>query len=420
MSKDKQPEIRFPGFTEDWEERKLDEIFGKIRNAFVGTATPYYVDEGHFYLESNNVKDGRINRNTEVFINDEFYEKQKDKWLHTNDIVMVQSGHVGHTAVIPEDLDKTAAHALIMFSNYKTKTSPFFLNYQFQTLTAKRKLENITTGNTIKHILASEMKKFEVTIPEHVEQQKIGSFFKQLDDTIALHQRKLDLLKETKKGFLQKMFPKNGAKVPEIRFPGFTEDWEERKFGETKTYFTDGNYGESYPSSKDMSDKENGVPFLRGSDFSNGYLDSSNANYIKYEKHQELTSGHIKQDDIVIAVRGSLGTLGYANKENEGWNINSQLAILRTNKSEILGMFLIQYLLSNKGQKEILSRNTGTALKQLPIKQLKDIPIPMPAISEQQKIGTFFKQLDDTITLHQRKLDLLKETKKGFLQKMFV
>ena len=206
MSKDKQPEIRFPGFTEDWEERKLDEIFGKIRNAFVGTATPYYVDEGHFYLESNNVKDGRINRNTEVFINDEFYEKQKDKWLHTNDIVMVQSGHVGHTAVIPEDLDKTAAHALIMFSNYKTKTSPFFLNYQFQTLTAKRKLENITTGNTIKHILASEKKKFEVTIPEHVEQQKIGSFFKQLDDTIALHQRKLDLLKETKKGFLQKMF----------------------------------------------------------------------------------------------------------------------------------------------------------------------------------------------------------------------
>lgn len=207
---------------------------------------------------------------------------------------------------------------------------------------------------------------------------------------------------------------------PEIRFLGFTEDWEERKLGETKTYFTDGNYGESYPSSKDMSDKENGVPFLRGSDFSNGYLDSSNANYIKYEKHQELTSGHIKQDDIVIAVRGSLGTLGYANKENEGWNINSQLAILRTNKSEILGMFLIQYLLSNKGQKEILSRNTGTALKQLPIKQLKDIPIPMPAISEQQKIGTFFKQLDDTITLHQRKLDLLKETKKGFLQKMFV
>ncbi|MCK8638066.1 restriction endonuclease subunit S [Fructobacillus fructosus] len=208
-------------------------------------------------------------------------------------------------------------------------------------------------------------------------------------------------------------------KIPTIRFSRFTEEWEERKLGDTETHFTDGNYGESYPSAKDMSDKENGIPFLRGSDFSNGYLDSSNANYIKPEKHAELTSGHIKQDDIVLAVRGSLGTLGYATKENEGWNINSQLAILRTNKSEISGMFLIQYLLGSKGQKEIFSRNTGTALKQLPIKQLKDIPVPVPTLLEQQKIGNFFKELDSTIALHQRKLDLLKEQKKGYLQKMF-
>lgn len=208
-------------------------------------------------------------------------------------------------------------------------------------------------------------------------------------------------------------------KTPQIRFKSFTDDWEDRKLGDTETHFTDGNYGESYPSAKDMSDKANGIPFLRGSDFSNGYLDSSNANYIKPEKHAELTSGHIKQDDIVLAVRGSLGTLGYATKENEGWNINSQLAILRTNKSEISGMFLIQYLLGSKGQKEIFSRNTGTALKQLPIKQLKDIPVPVPTLLEQQKIGNFFKELDSTIALHQRKLDLLKEQKKGFLQKMF-
>ncbi|EGP4874554.1 type I restriction endonuclease subunit S [Enterococcus faecium] len=208
-------------------------------------------------------------------------------------------------------------------------------------------------------------------------------------------------------------------KSPQLRFEGFTDNWEERKLGDTETHFTDGNYGESYPSAKDMSDKANGIPFLRGSDFSNGYLDSSNANYIKPEKHAELTSGHIKQDDIVLAVRGSLGTLGYATKENEGWNINSQLAILRTNKSEISGMFLIQYLLGSKGQKEIFSRNTGTALKQLPIKQLKDIPVPVPTLLEQQKIGNFFKELDGTIALHQRKLDLLKEQKKGYLQKMF-
>lgn len=200
------PEVRFPGFTGEWEKRNLDSIYGKIRNAFVGTATPYYVEDGHFYLESNNVKDGQINRNTEVFINDEFYEKQKDNWLHTGDLVMVQSGHVGHTAVIPKELDNTAAHALIIFSNYREKADPYFLNYQFQTNNSKKKLGSITTGNTIKHILASEMKKFMVDTPVYEEQTQIGTFFKQLDDTIALHQRELDALKETKKAFLQKMF----------------------------------------------------------------------------------------------------------------------------------------------------------------------------------------------------------------------
>lgn len=169
----------------------MDTIFNKIRNAFVGTATPYYVDAGHFYLESNNIKNGQINRDTEVFINDEFYNKQTDKLLHTGDIVMVQSGHVGHTAVIPQELDGTAAHALIMFTDYKEKTDSFFLNYQFQTYKSKIKLDKITTGNTIKHILSSEMKEFFIDYPSYEEQQKIGSFFKQLDNTIDLHQREL-------------------------------------------------------------------------------------------------------------------------------------------------------------------------------------------------------------------------------------
>ncbi|MFZ2761711.1 MAG: restriction endonuclease subunit S, partial [Streptococcus infantarius] len=225
----KVPNIRFKGFTDDWEQRKLSDIYRDIGNAFVGTATPYYVEEGHFYLESNNVKDGQINHNTEVFINDEFYEKQKDKWLHTGDMVMVQSGHVGHAAVIPEELDCSAAHALIMFRNPKVKIEPYFLNYQYQTVKAKKKIENITTGNTIKHILASEMQKFIVDVASYDEQEKIAGFFSHLDSLITLHQRKCEQTKELKKFMLQKMFPKKGEKNPEIRFPGFTDDWEQRK-----------------------------------------------------------------------------------------------------------------------------------------------------------------------------------------------
>jgi type I restriction enzyme S subunit len=200
------PDIRFKGFSEKWEERTLKSIFNKIRNAFVGTATPYYVDKGHFYLESNNVKNGQINRNSEIFINDEFYKKQADKWLHTGDIVMVQSGHVGHTAVIPPELNNTAAHALIIFTEPKEKINPYFLNYQFKTVKSKNNLLKITTGNTIKHILSSEMKEFNVFIPEYEEQTKIGNFFKNLDTLLTLHQSELEKLKNIKKACLEKMF----------------------------------------------------------------------------------------------------------------------------------------------------------------------------------------------------------------------
>ena len=206
----KVPEFRFAGFTGDWEQRKLSEIYRDIGNAFVGTATPYYVEKGHFYLESNNVKDGKINHNSEIFINDEFYEKQKDKWLHTGDMVMVQSGHVGHAAVIPEELDNSAAHALIMFRNLKVKIEPYFLNYQYQTAKAKKKIENITTGNTIQHILASEMQEFVVDMSSYDEQVKIAEFFGNLDNRITLHQNKCNALIEVKKFMLQNMFPQKG------------------------------------------------------------------------------------------------------------------------------------------------------------------------------------------------------------------
>ena len=115
---------------------------------------------------------------------------QKAKWLHTGDMVMVQSGHVGHAAVIPKELNCLAAHALIMFRNPKVKIEPYFLNYQYQTNNAKKKIENITTGNTIKHILASDMQEFGVDVALYREQEKIAKYFRNLDNLITLHQYK--------------------------------------------------------------------------------------------------------------------------------------------------------------------------------------------------------------------------------------
>lgn len=212
---------------------------------------------------------------------------------------------------------------------------------------------------------------------------------------------------------------KTNNNIPAYRFQGYTDAWELRKLGDTDTIFTDGNYGEAYPKDSDLTTSSNGVPFLRGSNIQDGKLNLDNANYITISKHNELTSGHLEEDDIVIAVRGSLGSVGYVEEDNIGWNINSQLAIIRTNKYEITGRYLIQILLSDSGKKMINSLVTGTALKQLPIKNLKKIQFSIPTLPEQEAIGTFFSTLDQQITLHQRKLDTLKEQKKTYLKLLF-
>jgi len=207
--------------------------------------------------------------------------------------------------------------------------------------------------------------------------------------------------------------------IPAIRFAGFTEAWEQRKLGNLNVYFTDGNYGESYPKASDMREKGQGVPFLTGGNLKEGVLDVSEVNYISQEKHNLLTSGHLVEDDIIIAVRGSLGALGYVNKANVGWNINSQLAILRTDKNILKGKYLIQFLMSGMGQNELLKRQTGSALKQLPIGSLKTIDVPITKLKEQEQISNVLFTIDNLITLHQRKYDKLVNIKKALLEKMF-
>ena len=206
---------------------------------------------------------------------------------------------------------------------------------------------------------------------------------------------------------------------PKIRFKNFNDSWSLRKLSDTQTDFKDGNYGEAYPKDTDLTSSTQGVPFLRGSDLDNGKLTLTNARYITQSKHNELISGHLIEDDIVIAVRGSLGSLGYVGPDNEGWNINSQLAIIRTRKIELIGNYLIQFLLSNRGKKEILSHITGTALKQLPIKQLKNIKVPIPKIEEQSAIGSLFRTLDDLLASYKDNLANYQSLKVTMLSKMF-
>ena len=409
------PKIRFPGFTDDWEQRKLSDIYKDIGNAFVGTATPYYVEEGHFYLESNNIKDGQINHNTEVFINDEFYEKQKDKWLHTGDMVMVQSGHVGHAAVIPEELDCSAAHALIMFRNPKVEIEPYFLNYQYQTTKSKKKIENITTGNTIKHILASEMQEFVVDVTSYCEQEKIAGFFRDLDNLITLHQRKCDSIKKIKKCMLQKMFPKKGEKVPEIRFPGFTDDWEQRKLGDLGSFKNGMNF------SKDAMDK--GYPFVNLQNiFGRNVIDTDNLGLAEATDNQ-LKEYNLQEGDILF-VRSSVKLEGVGEAAVVPKNLENTTYsgfIIRFRDETDMDINFKRFIFGTKSiRDQIMAKATNSANKNISQDALNNMELYLPIKAEQQKIGEYFSNLDNLITLHQRKCDKYKELKKGLLQQMFV
>ena len=407
----KKPKIRFKGFTETWEQRKLSEIYSFIGNAFVGTATPYYINEGHLYLESNNIKNGQINLNTKVFINDEFYEKQKDKWLHTGDIVMVQSGHVGHAAVIPKELNNSAAHALIMFRYPIMEVEPYFLNSYYQTRVFKRKIEEIATGNTIKHILASDMKELKVNFTNYVEQQKIGSLFSKLENLITLHQRKCENLKKLKKFMLQKLFPQNGESVPKIRFLGFTDTWEQRKLGEICSR-VQGNDGRMELPTLTIS-AANG--WMKQEDrFTGNIAGKEQKNYTLLHKG-ELSYNH---GNSKLAKYGTVFSL-------QTYEEALVPRVYHSFKVEIGSADFIEYFFATKMpdrelRKLISSGARMDGLLNIGYDDFMGIKMMFPSVLEQDKIAEYFRAFDHLITLHQSKCDKLKEVKKYMLQNMFI
>ncbi|RBT57427.1 restriction endonuclease subunit S, partial [Enterococcus hirae] len=249
MSKDKQPEIRFPGFTDEWEQRKFNNCFnfpvstnslsramlnydnGEIKNI-------HYGDILIKYSTILNVKEDEI-----PYITGGELEKYKSNLLENQDLIFADAAEdesVGKAVEVSGITNENLVSGLhTIVARVKGEKAPFFWGYYINSDIYHRQLLRLMQGSKVSAISKGNLQKTNVSFPNRMkEQQKIGTFFKQLDDTIALHQRKLDLLKETKKGFLQKMFPKNGAKVPEIRFPGFTEDWEQRTLGDILKEFS--------------------------------------------------------------------------------------------------------------------------------------------------------------------------------------
>ena len=191
----------------EWEDKILKDLFPKIRNGFVGVATPYYVNYGVKYLQGKNIKNGKIDATGLIFINQEFHQKKTNSILKTNDILMVQSGHVGECAVVTEDYDNANCHALLVLSPKSSKLiNSKFVVYYFYSEIGKKKIALIKTGNTIEHILASDIKEVALLFPCLAEQTKIANFLSAIDQKIEVVAQQIEQAKTWKKGLLQQMF----------------------------------------------------------------------------------------------------------------------------------------------------------------------------------------------------------------------
>ncbi|MDT2742832.1 restriction endonuclease subunit S [Lactococcus lactis] len=395
--KKKVPELRFSGFTDDWEERKLGELGSVAMNRRIFKDQTSENEEVPFF------KIGTFGSKPDAFISRELFDEYKLKYPYPEigDILISASGSIGRTVVYQGE-DEYFQDSNIVWLKHDDRLDNKFLK-QFYSIVKWQGLE----GSTIKRLYNKNILDTDISIPSTIEQQKIGSFFKQLDNTIALHQRKLDLLKEQKKGFLQKMFPKNGAKVPELRFEGFADDWEERKLGDEFKKVSernDGSFGRNHwisvakmyfqsPEKVQSNNIDTRTYVMREGD-------------IAFEGHpnSEFKFGRFVANDIGAGVVSELFPIYRHQHEydNNYWKNAIQI------ESTMAPIFA----------KSITS--SGNSSNKLDTKHFLRQKILVPQINEQKKIGSFFKRLDDTIALHQRKLDLLKEQKKGFLQKMFV
>ncbi|EIW2105153.1 restriction endonuclease subunit S [Enterococcus faecalis] len=399
MSK-KSPQLRFEGFTDDWEERKLSDIADRFDNLRVPITASDRKSGDTPYYGANGIQDY-----VEGFTHDgEFILVAEDG---ANDLKNYPVQYVNGKVWV-----NNHAHVL---QGKNTITDNKFLMNSIKNFN----IEPFLVGGGRAKLNADVMMKLNILLPTFDEQEKIGSFFSLLDDTIALHQRKLDLLKEQKKGYLQKMFPKNGAKVPELRFAGFADDWEERKLGEV----IDIENGYAFKSEYFSDEEKRHIVLTPGSVKIGGGFQKDKGRY--YDVSGVFPEKFIfKPGNIFITMTDltptaqSLGYPAIVPRDDNVYLHNQRLGKIINNTTN--PEFLYTLLTTDTYHKEIVSSASGTTVKHSSVSKILDFKSAIPNIDEQKLIGSFFKELDNTIALHQRKLDLLKEQKKGFLQKMFV
>ena len=396
------PKIRFKGFKDDWEQRKFEDVGTVAMCKRIFKEQTSEEGEVPFY------KIGTFGGMPDAYITRELFEEYKKNYQYPNkgDILISASGSIGRT-VEYTGKDEYYQDSNIVWLKHENDLDNSFLKVLYGVI------EWSCEGSTIKRLYNDNFLKTEFMLPKIEEQIKIGEYFSKLDHLITLHQRKCDETKELKKFMLQKLFPKNGQKNPEIRFEGFTDDWEQRKLGDISQITAGGT-----PSTKELTYWEpKEVPWLASGEVHKKYIYDTDE-MISEEGLNNSSAKWVEEGSVLIALAGQGKTRGTAAITRIPITTNQSIAAIKFN--DILDAdYAFHNLDSRYDELRNISSGDGTRgglNKQL----LADLTIAFPQIYEQREIGEYFTALDNLITLHQRKCEKLKELKKFMLQNMFV
>ena len=413
MAKQNKPAIRFKGFTDAWEQRKLGEVVERItrKNENLESTLPLTISAQYGLINQNEFFDKRIaSKDVSGYFlvrNGEFaYNKSTSSdapWGAIKRLDRYESGVLSTLYIVFKILDER-------------KTSSDYIVTYYNTDLWHKGIQAIAAEGARNHgllnVAPADFFETNLTMPkDYAEQQQIGSFFQQLDHLITLHQRKFDKLQVLKKAMLEKMFPKNGSSVPEIRFKGFTDAWEQRKLGEFFEKYQNTVYLQDEEEYRQISIRNTGVVEYRCTN--KGKNIGRKRQYLIDTDTHPVTLTFTRQTVYE-------GGIGFVPKELNGAIVTENMPLLEmTNASQDF----MKALFNTSGYyKSVINDDTliGSAQKALHEKQWLDSYVCIPVLDEQKQIGSFFQQLEHLITLHQRELEKLQNIKKSMLEKMFV
>lgn len=401
------PNIRFKGFTEAWEQRKLGEISQITAGGTPSTKElTYWKPKEVPWLASGEVHKKYI-YDTDEMISEEGLNNSSAKWVEEGSVLIALAGQGktrGTAAITRIPITTNQSIAAIKFNDILDA------DYAFHNLDSRYdELRNISSGDGTRGGLNKQLlADLTITFPQICEQRAIGEYFTNLDHLITLHQQKCAEIKELKKYMLQNMFPQKDEKVPKIRFAGFTGDWKQRKLPEFVSFFNGLTY-----TPDDV--EETGTLVLRSSNVKNGEIvDADNV----YVNGKVVTSENVQKGDIIVVVRNGSRAL-----------IGKHAQIKASMPKTVIGAFMsgirsehssfVNALLDTSAFENEIAKNMGATINQITGYMFSKMEFMIPSGEEQQQIGECFQRLDNLITLHQQKCAALKEFKKYMLQNMF-